>query len=132
MIYLQAFIYMQFQCVSFLFTSQTISLQMVKVKIYIFSSTPSLVFTYYFSRFLFMFFFRKVKYTGSLKSVTMDPKVNTGVKLFLPNPFKKRYRKYKPLGLMCTLKRPIRLFRFKISQFVPFLHIFDKFCRFLI
>ena len=32
-----------------------------------------------------------------------------------------------------TFKRPsLRLFRFKISQSVPFLHIFDRFCGFLI
>ena len=32
----------------------------------------------------------------------------------------------------CTFKRSLRLFRFKISQFVPFLHFFDRFCGFLI
>ena len=32
-----------------------------------------------------------------------------------------------------TFKRPsLRLFKFKISQFVPFLHFFDRFCGFLI
>ena len=33
----------------------------------------------------------------------------------------------------CIFKRlSLRLFRFKISQFVPYLHIFDRFCGFLI
>ena len=35
--------------------------------------------------------------------------------------------------ITCTFKRSsLRLFRFKISQLVPFLHIFDGFCGFLI
>ena len=35
--------------------------------------------------------------------------------------------------ITCTFKRPsLRLFWLQISQFVPFLHIFDKFCGFLI
>ena len=35
--------------------------------------------------------------------------------------------------ISCTFKRPsLRLFRFKILQFVPTLHIFDRFCGFSI
>ena len=35
--------------------------------------------------------------------------------------------------ITCTFKRPsLRLLRFKISQFVPFLHKFDRFCGVLI